>query len=161
MTNLTPERRAELREYATEWLDVSAVNIFPDVLLALLDAADERDRLAAALARAQGPFACCSHCEGDAIHDVETNAHELPCTLCQSSIGEVERLRAERDRLAVQVERVRARLVPRPDDFDFDRDPHAHLPITEDADGLTCDICGAELADWAAADEHVDKEHTP
>ena len=40
MTSLTPERRAELREYATEWLDVSAVNIFPDVLLALLDAAD-------------------------------------------------------------------------------------------------------------------------
>ena len=68
----------------------------------------ERDRLADALARAQGPFACCSHCEGDAIHDVETNAHEVPCTLCQSSIGEVERLRDERDRLAAAVERVRA-----------------------------------------------------
>ena len=67
----------------------------------------ERDRLAAALARAQGPFTCCSHCEGDAIHDVEANAHEVPCTLCQSSIGEVERLRAERDRLAAAAERVR------------------------------------------------------
>ena len=36
---------------------------------------------------------------------------------------------------------------------------HAHLPVSEDADGLTCDICGAELADWAAADHHIDKEH--
>ena len=36
---------------------------------------------------------------------------------------------------------------------------HADLPITEDADGLTCDICGSELADWAAADHHNDKEH--
>ncbi len=37
---------------------------------------------------------------------------------------------------------------------------HSYLPITEDADGLTCD-CGAELADWAAADHHIDKERTP
>ena len=33
--------------------------------------------------------------------------------------------------------------------------------IREQYDGLTCDICGAELAHWAAADEHIDKEHTP
>ena len=36
---------------------------------------------------------------------------------------------------------------------------HAHLSVTEDADGLTCDICGAELRDWAAADHHVETEH--
>lgn len=79
-----------------------------EALRALLDAADERDRLADALVRAQGPFACCSHCERDAIHDVEMNAHEVPCTLCQVSIGEVERLRGEHDQLAAAVERVRA-----------------------------------------------------
>ena len=79
-----------------------------EALRALLDAADERDRLASALVRAQGPFACCSHCEGDAIHDVETSAHEVPCTLCQSSVGEVERLRDVRDQLAAAAERVRA-----------------------------------------------------
>ena len=45
VTDLTTERRAELRDYATEWLDISAVNVFPDVLIALLDAADELDRL--------------------------------------------------------------------------------------------------------------------
>lgn len=78
-----------------------------EALRALLDAADERDQLASALVRAQGPFACCSHCEGDAIHDVETGAHEVPCTLCQSSVGEVERLRDERDQLAAAVGRVR------------------------------------------------------
>ena len=36
---------------------------------------------------------------------------------------------------------------------------HAYLPVTEDADGLTCDICGAELADWAAADDHYLRCH--
>ena len=117
---LTPERRAELREYAAGIVGVEQTSMLalldPADLLDLLDAADERDRLAAVLARAQGAFPCCSHCEGDAI------AHEVPCTLCQSSIGEVERLRAERDRLTAAIERDRLagnRREPR--DLDWDR----------------------------------------
>ena len=121
---MTPERRAELRVSDAMDSDVREVIrrrialrerdgherllLNHEALRALLDAADERDRLASALVRAQGPFACCSHCEGDAIHDVETNAHEVPCTLCQSSVGEVERLRDERDQLAAAVERAGA-----------------------------------------------------
>lgn len=35
---------------------------------------------------------------------------------------------------------------------------HDHLPFTEDADGLICDVCGHEIPPsstmWAAADEH-------
>lgn len=103
MTDLTPEKRAKLREGIGEGRWLAAAE-----LLALLDAADERDKLAAALVRAQGPFACCSHCKEDKIHDVETNGHEVPCTKCQASVGEVERLRSERDRVAAAEERVRA-----------------------------------------------------
>lgn len=24
-------------------------------------------------------YACCEHCEGDEVHDVEPNQHEIPC----------------------------------------------------------------------------------
>lgn len=64
MTDLTPERRAELREAATSfqlWRFVTSTasdgypsggyEEFGDETLALLDAADERDRLAAAVER--------------------------------------------------------------------------------------------------------------
>ena len=125
MTDLAPERRAELRDYATEWLDVSAVNVFPDVLTALLDAADERDRLRAAVRQ----IADACHWSHDPSGDPEALV---------AHIGQLQQIAEDAC-------------------DERDPDPHTHLPITEDADGLTCDICGAELADWAAADEHVEQ----
>lgn len=109
MTDLTPKKRAELRRRIQfrRNLEYEQVSLLLDEASALLNSTDERDRLAGALVRAQGPFVCCSHCKEDAIHDVETNAHEIPCTLCQASIGEVEQLRGERDELAAAVQRVR------------------------------------------------------
>ena len=58
MSELTPERRAELRQLlddhttdAGEWCCDTLPQAAMDALLALLDAADERDRLAAAIER--------------------------------------------------------------------------------------------------------------
>lgn len=48
MSELTPERRAELRQYAEGVVDVEQTSMLahPAEMLALLDAADERDKLA-------------------------------------------------------------------------------------------------------------------
>jgi len=51
MTDLTPERRAEWRMAASG--PSRGININSRVLLALLDDADERDRLAAVIGRVQ------------------------------------------------------------------------------------------------------------
>lgn len=66
---------------------------------------EERAALVAEVERLRGPFPCCKHCPEDLIHDVEPNAHDLPCTICEDTLrarveaaeAEVERLRGERD----------------------------------------------------------------
>ena len=45
MTTLTPERRAALREHAEAERPAGWLGLDPEDLTALLDAADERDRL--------------------------------------------------------------------------------------------------------------------
>ena len=99
-------------------------------LRALLDAADERDRLAAQVERVR---ALAGNWE-------RLDRAFLAAGTAGMSMPAVDAVRQLRERLGA---------------LDGAEEAHAHLPITEDADGLTCDICGAELADWAAADEHV------
>jgi hypothetical protein len=49
------------------------------------------EELQAEVERLRGPFRCCKHCPEDQIHDVEPNAHDLPCTICEDTL----RVRAE------------------------------------------------------------------
>ena len=51
MTNLTPERLAALREHAEAERPAGWLGLDPEDLIALLDAADERDKLATTIKR--------------------------------------------------------------------------------------------------------------
>ena len=68
MTHLTPEKRAKLREGVSQEPNLEAVywHIGGVTLRALLDAADERDRLAAAIEHARRVHTCaeCVHRDG-------------------------------------------------------------------------------------------------
>ena len=59
MTDLTPERRAELRHAA---LGRASLTVLANDLVALLDAADERDQLAAAVEREPIEETVCPRC---------------------------------------------------------------------------------------------------
>lgn len=124
MTNLTPERRAEMRRdcietgQARKTLADWATLPWADELLALLDAADERDRLTAAAPCSEThtepfDFAYCStHDRTFALGDRCDYAglSEVEYLEKQARGQRVRALRAEdeRDRLAAAVERVRA-----------------------------------------------------
>ena len=86
---LTPERRAELREYAAGIVGVEQKSMLarPAEMLALLDAADERDRLAAQVERVRAIhspapiYLYADECGHDPeVHDViESITGELMC----------------------------------------------------------------------------------
>ena len=132
MTDLTPEERTVLRRRIDfrRQMGHERVSVTLPELTALLDAADERDRLAAQVERVR---ALAGNWE-------RLDRAFLAAGTAGMSMPAVDAVRQLRERLGA---------------LDGAEEAHAHLPITEDADGLTCDICGAELADWAAADEHV------
>lgn len=208
MTNLTPERRAELRERVSQESNLEAVywSIGGTTLATLLDAADERDRLASQqldpsklsiisgwLAVEVGHCNCGvsggyfgAHERGCGLEDVlrldtlpgwpgprevpgvmehgdtpcligashpASDPCEYPCPATMPGHRCTRLEHAEGGHLWATTEEEWARLLAEL----AESDRHAHLPVTEDADGLTCDICGAELADWAAADEHVEQ----
>jgi hypothetical protein len=77
-------------------ISATGANIVATAVLALADSEQaalvaERDELRAEVERLRGPFRCCKHCPEDQIHDVEPNAHDLPCTICEDTL----RVRAE------------------------------------------------------------------
>ena len=93
---LTPERRAELR---TVTLGRASLTVLANDITALLDAADERDRLRAAVRQ----IADACHWSHDPSGDPEALV---------AHIGQLQQIAEdacdERDRLAAAVERVRA-----------------------------------------------------
>ena len=123
MSDLTPERRAELREYAAGIVGVEQTSMLahPAEMLALLDACDERDRIKAELGDPSRHYIM----DGWLVIDTGRHtcgtgpgghygAHEPGCGLEQAL--RLDNLQGwpgdERDRLAEQVERVRALHVP-------------------------------------------------
>ena len=116
MTDLTPERRAELRQLlddhmtdAGEWCCDVLPQAAMDALLVLLDAADERDRLLTVVHEADQLHAAALAAEGELLGD----SPELPrwerLLLNGLTLPELAKNVAdERDQLAAAVERVRA-----------------------------------------------------
>jgi len=91
MSDLTPERRAELRNAA---LGRASLTVLANDLAALLDAADERDRLltvADTLGRVNGEYAMEIHrCRESLGVDEDTDPHHA----AQALAAAVERVRA-------------------------------------------------------------------
>ncbi len=112
MTDLTPERRAELREHAEAERPAGWLGLDPEDLIALLDAVDERDRLAEVESRLSVLLWRLTNGHlSKTTYPVEFMEQEIEECLARYHESD---LRDERGRLAAAVERARALHAPEP-----------------------------------------------
>ena len=166
MSDLTPERRDEMRRAVTECTIPMGSTMWPAEMLALLDAADERDRLLTVVHEADQLHAAALAAEGELLGDSPEMPRWERLLLNGLTLPELAKNVAdERDKLAAAAERVRA--LHKPGDLmawseDCD-DPEGHQWIDDPhGGGMLCadEISGAYCV-GCAPDDATDMSDYP